>query len=184
MFFLATADADGQPDCSYKGGVPGFVRVTGGDGSSFPSYDGNGSSAAWATCWPTRASGCCSWTSRSRGGCGSSAARASRSRAASRGRAARGARRRRDLPQLSALPPSHDDGRRPRSMPRARGTPPEPAWKKSFRDVLPAVDKPPADTLSLIYSGLEYPPCDRETSPAPETTARCASGCGCSPAPS
>ena len=29
MFFLATADADGQPDCSYKGGVPGFVRITG-----------------------------------------------------------------------------------------------------------------------------------------------------------
>ena len=32
-------------------------------------------SAAWATCWPTRGSGCCSWTSRSRGGCGCSAAR-------------------------------------------------------------------------------------------------------------
>ena len=27
MFFLATADADGAPDCSYKGGMPGFVRV-------------------------------------------------------------------------------------------------------------------------------------------------------------
>jgi hypothetical protein len=27
MFFLATADADGNPDCSCKGGVPGFVRV-------------------------------------------------------------------------------------------------------------------------------------------------------------
>lgn len=42
MFFLATADADGQPDCSYKGGVPGFVRVTGESELSFPSYDGNG----------------------------------------------------------------------------------------------------------------------------------------------
>lgn len=42
MFFLATADADGQPDCSYKGGVPGFVRVTGASEISFPSYDGNG----------------------------------------------------------------------------------------------------------------------------------------------
>ena len=42
MFFLATADADGQPDCSYKGGVPGFVRVTGPSELSFPSYDGNG----------------------------------------------------------------------------------------------------------------------------------------------
>jgi len=26
MFFLATADAHGQPDCSYKAGLPGFVR--------------------------------------------------------------------------------------------------------------------------------------------------------------
>ncbi len=42
MFFLATADAAGQPDCSYKGGVPGFVRVTGPSELSFPSYDGNG----------------------------------------------------------------------------------------------------------------------------------------------
>ena len=27
MFFLATADEHGQPDCSFKGGRPGFVRV-------------------------------------------------------------------------------------------------------------------------------------------------------------
>src|SRR5690348_9496634 len=27
MFFLATADDAGQPDCSFKGGDPGFVRV-------------------------------------------------------------------------------------------------------------------------------------------------------------
>ena len=42
FFFLATADALGQPDCSYKGGEPGFVRVTGADELAFPSYDGNG----------------------------------------------------------------------------------------------------------------------------------------------
>jgi predicted pyridoxine 5'-phosphate oxidase superfamily flavin-nucleotide-binding protein len=42
MFFLATADAQGQPDCSYKGGDAGFVRVTGENELSFPSYDGNG----------------------------------------------------------------------------------------------------------------------------------------------
>jgi predicted pyridoxine 5'-phosphate oxidase superfamily flavin-nucleotide-binding protein len=42
MFFLATADAEGRPDCSYKGGMPGFVRVTGPSELSFPSYDGNG----------------------------------------------------------------------------------------------------------------------------------------------
>jgi predicted pyridoxine 5'-phosphate oxidase superfamily flavin-nucleotide-binding protein len=42
LFFLATADAGGQPDCSYKGGDPGFVRVTAADELAFPSYDGNG----------------------------------------------------------------------------------------------------------------------------------------------
>lgn len=42
MFFLATADADGFPDCSYKGGAPGFVRVVGESTLAFPSYDGNG----------------------------------------------------------------------------------------------------------------------------------------------
>jgi uncharacterized protein len=42
MFFLATADADGRPQCSYKGGEPGFVRVLGENMVAFPNYDGNG----------------------------------------------------------------------------------------------------------------------------------------------
>lgn len=42
FFFLATADAEGRPDCSYKGGLPGFVRVTAPDRLAFPDYDGNG----------------------------------------------------------------------------------------------------------------------------------------------
>lgn len=42
MFFLATTDAEGFPDCSYKGGDPGFVRVLDGRTLVFPSYDGNG----------------------------------------------------------------------------------------------------------------------------------------------
>lgn len=42
MFFLATADADGWPDVSYKGGMPGFVRVVDPTTLAFPSYDGNG----------------------------------------------------------------------------------------------------------------------------------------------
>lgn len=41
-FFLATADADGRPDCSHKGGAPGFVRVLAPDLVAFPDYDGNG----------------------------------------------------------------------------------------------------------------------------------------------
>jgi uncharacterized protein len=42
LFFLATADGQGQPDCSYKGGLPGFVRVVDAHTLAFPSYDGNG----------------------------------------------------------------------------------------------------------------------------------------------
>ena len=41
-FFIATADAAGRPDCSFKGGPPGFVRVTAADELAFPDYDGNG----------------------------------------------------------------------------------------------------------------------------------------------
>ena len=42
FFFLATADAEGRPDCSFKGGMPGFARVIGPDELAFPDYDGNG----------------------------------------------------------------------------------------------------------------------------------------------
>ena len=42
MFFLATADAEGRPTCSYKGGDPGFVRVLDERTLAFPGYDGNG----------------------------------------------------------------------------------------------------------------------------------------------
>ena len=42
MFFLATADAEGRPTCSYKGGEPGFVRVLDPHTVAFPNYDGNG----------------------------------------------------------------------------------------------------------------------------------------------
>jgi uncharacterized protein len=42
MFFLATADADGRPQSSYKGGDPGFVRVLDERTVAFPNYDGNG----------------------------------------------------------------------------------------------------------------------------------------------
>jgi predicted pyridoxine 5'-phosphate oxidase superfamily flavin-nucleotide-binding protein len=42
MFFLATADALGRPQCSYKGGDPGFVRVLDDQTVAFPNYDGNG----------------------------------------------------------------------------------------------------------------------------------------------
>src|ERR1700709_353706 len=41
-FFIAPADASGHPDCSFEGGTPGFVRVTGPAELAFPDYDGNG----------------------------------------------------------------------------------------------------------------------------------------------
>ncbi len=42
MFFIASADSDGSPDCSYKGGDPGFVRVVDDATLAFPVFDGNG----------------------------------------------------------------------------------------------------------------------------------------------
>lgn len=42
FFFFATADSDGRPDCSHKGGMPGFARVSAPDEIVFPDYDGNG----------------------------------------------------------------------------------------------------------------------------------------------
>lgn len=42
LFFLATADDEGRPSCSFKGGAPGFVRVLDPTTLAFPSYDGNG----------------------------------------------------------------------------------------------------------------------------------------------
>jgi uncharacterized protein len=40
FFFLATAHGE-TVDCSFKGGMPGFVRVTGTNTLAFPDYDGN-----------------------------------------------------------------------------------------------------------------------------------------------
>ena len=42
MFFLATADTDGNPQVSYKGGDPGFVKVVDDRTLAFPNYNGNG----------------------------------------------------------------------------------------------------------------------------------------------
>lgn len=47
MFFVATADAHGHPECSYKGGMPGFVRVLDDRTLAFPDYDGNGMYRSW-----------------------------------------------------------------------------------------------------------------------------------------
>jgi predicted pyridoxine 5'-phosphate oxidase superfamily flavin-nucleotide-binding protein len=41
-FFLATSTPDGLPDCSFKGGSPGFVSCPQPDLLVWPDYDGNG----------------------------------------------------------------------------------------------------------------------------------------------
>ena len=47
MLFVATADATGRPDCSYKGGLPGFVHVVDARTLAIPDYDGNGMYRSW-----------------------------------------------------------------------------------------------------------------------------------------
>jgi predicted pyridoxine 5'-phosphate oxidase superfamily flavin-nucleotide-binding protein len=42
FFLLGTADGEGRPDVSYKGGMPGFVRCVGDHTLEIPTYDGNG----------------------------------------------------------------------------------------------------------------------------------------------
>jgi uncharacterized protein YndB with AHSA1/START domain/predicted pyridoxine 5'-phosphate oxidase superfamily flavin-nucleotide-binding protein len=42
MFFIATTDPYGQPNCSYKGGAKGFVTVIDEQTIAFPDYNGNG----------------------------------------------------------------------------------------------------------------------------------------------
>ena len=47
MVFVATANGRGEPECSYKGGMPGFVRVLDDRTLCIPDYDGNGMYRTW-----------------------------------------------------------------------------------------------------------------------------------------
>lgn len=47
MVFVATADDQGRPECSYKGGLPGFVRTLDEQTLIMPDYDGNGMYRTW-----------------------------------------------------------------------------------------------------------------------------------------
>ena len=49
MFLLATADEQGRPTCSYKGGAPGFVRVLDDTPWRSPATTATGCSCRWAT---------------------------------------------------------------------------------------------------------------------------------------
>lgn len=57
MFFLASVNQAGQPTCSYKGGDPGFVKITGPRHLAFPNYDGNGMYLSMGNVSQTRAVG-------------------------------------------------------------------------------------------------------------------------------
>ncbi len=42
MVFIATSDAHGECDCSFRAGSPGFIHVIGNDFLAYPEYRGNG----------------------------------------------------------------------------------------------------------------------------------------------
>jgi predicted pyridoxine 5'-phosphate oxidase superfamily flavin-nucleotide-binding protein len=42
MVFVATADAEGNCDCSFRAGLPGFVRILNSKMLLYPEYRGNG----------------------------------------------------------------------------------------------------------------------------------------------
>ena len=79
-FFLATADAEGRPDCSFKGGAPGFVRVTGAGRAGLPRLRRQRHvQEPGQHRWSIPTSACCSSTcTRSRGACASTARRTRR----------------------------------------------------------------------------------------------------------
>ncbi len=70
MLFVATADSDGHPDSSYKGGMPGFVRVIDEHTLAIPDYDGNGMYRSWGNVLTNPSSACCSSILKARTGCG------------------------------------------------------------------------------------------------------------------
>jgi len=64
-YFLSRhATRKGRPDCSFKGGMPGFVRVTGDCELAFPDYDGNGMFKSLSNLVVNPNIGCCSSPAR------------------------------------------------------------------------------------------------------------------------
>ena len=148
MFFLATADEDGFPTCSYKGGDPGFVRVLDERTIAFPVYDGNGMFLSLGNLRRTRASACSSSTSRARSGCGSNGVasvddgRPAARRATSAHRRSCASRRCASIPNCPRYIHKLQLVERSRFTPRADCEPPVPDWKRRdwARDVLAAGD--------------------------------------------
>jgi predicted pyridoxine 5'-phosphate oxidase superfamily flavin-nucleotide-binding protein len=57
MVFIATSDAKGNCDCSFRAGLPGFVRVLGESTLVYPEYRGNGVLASLGNIHENRTSG-------------------------------------------------------------------------------------------------------------------------------
>ena len=167
FFFLATADAEGRPDCSFKGGLPGFVRVAGPRELAFPDYDGNGmfKSLGNLAGQPARRAAVhrhgreAAAAPGQRHGDGS--ARRPAARRLRRGAAAGAGRGAGDLPNC----PRYIPGRDAPSVyaPRPGVAPVEPAWKRfdEFRDVVRPRAKLPArhshaDAEKVATRGLRY----------------------------
>ena len=138
MFFLATADADGRPQCSYKGGEPGFVRVLDAHTLAFPNYDGNGMYLSWGNVLVNPQVGLlfidfvAERPSRLRvEGIASVALDDELTRELARGAVRRPRARAARLPQLPALHPPAWRSSSARSTSRARAThTPVPDWKR------------------------------------------------------
>lgn len=62
MVSIATADARGHCDCSFRAGAPGFVRVLDEQTLAYPEYRGNGVLASVGNLLRTRTSAWCFWT--------------------------------------------------------------------------------------------------------------------------
>ena len=145
-FFLATADAEGRPECSFKGGMPGFVRVTGPSELAWPDYDGNGMFKSLGNAMVNPNVGLLFIAMHGQAAApegqrdGNDKPRRSAARPGG-GRAADHPRRGPcDLPQLPALHPDHADRSSRRSTRRKPAEAPvEPKWKGSpdFKDVVP-----------------------------------------------
>ena len=149
MFFLATADAEGRPQCSYKGGDPGFVRVLDEHTVAFPNYDGNGMYLSMGNLLANPQVGMLfidfvsARPSRLRlNGVASIDERDRAARPLPRGAVRRPRACHRGVPELPAVHPPDGAGRALAVRARARPRPPVPDWKRSdwACDVLPAGD--------------------------------------------
>jgi len=147
MLFLATADAEGRPTCSYKGGDPGFVRVLDRHSLAFPSYDGNGMwlSAGNVLANPHVGLLFVDWERRKRlrlDGDASIEAEDPLLETWPGARLVVRVRARQVYPNCPRYIHRMELVERPRFVPRDGAPPPVPAWKRTdwARDVLPAGD--------------------------------------------